>query len=60
MTIFVCSCKLPIMENKTEKIMIRLTKKTLKNLERRAVEDRRKVAELARIIIEKEVDHPVL
>lgn len=48
------------MENKSEKIMIRLTKKTLKNLERRAVEDSRRIAELARIIIEKEVDRKVL
>ena len=43
-------------ENKTEKMMIRLTKKTFKNLTLRAEKEQRKTAELARMILEKEVD----
>lgn len=48
------------MQNKSEQIMVRLTKKTLKNLELRAEKERRRVAELARIIIENEVDRKAL
>jgi len=43
-------------DNVSEKITIRITEKTLKHLKERAEKERREYSELARIIIEDEVD----
>ena len=43
-------------EKKTAQVLIRLTPSTLKNLHRKAYEDHRRPAELARVIVERYVD----
>lgn len=43
-------------ENVSAKITIRIKEKTLKHLKERAVKERREYSEMARILIENEVD----
>ena len=46
----------PPVEKKSAQILLRVTPSTMRNLKRKAFEDRRRPAELARVIVERYVD----
>jgi hypothetical protein len=46
----------PPVEKKSAQILLRVTPSTMKNLKRKAFEDHRRPAELARVIVERYVD----